>query len=198
MLALIPARGGSKGIPRKNLLPIGGQPLIAYSIAQALALVAASRARSCPPTTRRLRRVARECGAEVPFMRPAEFAQDLSTDLDVFRHALAWLRDREGYRCDLVVHLRPTAPVRDVAVIDRAIDLMLSTPTRTRCARSSAAEAVALQDVAIERRVPGAAACRCPACAESHSRSAAGTPRRLLAERLRGHRPALMSSWNTV
>jgi CMP-N,N'-diacetyllegionaminic acid synthase len=73
-------------------------------------------------------RVAREFGAEVPFRRPAEFAGDRSTDLEVFRHALEWLRDEEGYTPDLVVHLRATGPVRRVALIDRAIDTMLAHP----------------------------------------------------------------------
>jgi N-acylneuraminate cytidylyltransferase len=59
-------------------------------------------------------------------MRPSELAQDLSPDVDVFRHALEWLRDHDGYHCDLVVHLRPTAPVRRVALVDRAIETMVA------------------------------------------------------------------------
>lgn len=127
ILALIPARGGSKGIPRKNLLMLAGKPLIAYSIEHAL------RSRSVTRTIvstddPEIARVARDLGAEVPFMRPSELAQDLSPDLDVFRHALAWLRDREGYSCELVVHLRPTGPVRRVELIDQAIETMLNRP----------------------------------------------------------------------
>lgn len=124
ILALIPARGGSKGIPRKNLLRLNGKPLIAYSIEQA-------RASRCITRTivstddAEIAAVARAHGADVPFMRPAALAQDHSTDLDVFRHALETLRDREGYGCDCVVHLRPTGPVRRVARIDEAIDLFL-------------------------------------------------------------------------
>src|SRR5262249_3226106 len=71
---------------------------------------------------------ARAFGANVPFLRPSEFAQDYSPDLDVFRHALEYLRDREGYHCDLVVHLRPTGPVRRVALIDEAIEMMMAQP----------------------------------------------------------------------
>ena len=127
IVALIPARGGSKAIPRKNLLMIAGKPLIAYSIEHALASRHVTRT-IVSTDDAEIADVARDFGAEVPFMRPSEFAQDLSPDVDVFRHALAWLRDREGYLCDLVVHLRPTGPVRRVDVIDRAIEVMLDQP----------------------------------------------------------------------
>ena len=127
ILALIPARGGSKGIPRKNLLEIDGKPLIAYAIEQALASRHVTRTMVSTDDVE-IADVARRYGAEVPFLRPAEYAQDLSPDLDVFRHALGWLRDVEGYACDLVVHLRPSAPARRVELIDQAIDAMLAHP----------------------------------------------------------------------
>jgi len=127
ILALVPARGGSKGIPRKNLLMLAGKPLVAYSIEQALASRYVTRT-IVSTDDAEIAEVARKYGADVPFMRPHEFAHDLSPDLDVFRHALEWLRDREGYRCDLVVHLRPTAPVRRVPLIDDAIEAMLRDP----------------------------------------------------------------------
>jgi len=127
VLALIPARGGSKSIPRKNLLVIGGKPLIAHSIAQARASRYVTRT-IVSTDDEEIAHVAREHGAEVPFMRPAEFAQDASLDFDVFRHALEWLRDQDGYRPELVVHLRPTGPVRRVDRIDTAIQSMLDEP----------------------------------------------------------------------
>ena len=127
ILALIPARGGSKGIPRKNLIPLNGRPLVSYSIEQSLASRYITRT-IVSTDDGEIAAVARRCGADVPFMRPSACAQDLSLDIDVFRHALEWLRDREGYRCDLVVHLRPTAPVRRVPLIDRAIEIMLRHP----------------------------------------------------------------------
>lgn len=127
ILALIPARGGSKSIPRKNLVVVAGKPLIAYSIEQALASRCITRTVMSTDDPE-IADVARSFGAEVPFLRPGELAQDLSTDLDVFRHALEQLRVREGYRCDLVVHLRPTGPVRRVALIDQAIECMLGHP----------------------------------------------------------------------
>ncbi len=127
VMVLIPARGGSKSVPRKNLLQIAGKPLIEYSIRHAL---------GCPSVTRtivstddeEIAEVAEACSAEVPFLRPAEFATDTATDLDVFRHAVQWLAEEQSYVPDLIVHLRPTGPVRDVALIERAIQLMLKHP----------------------------------------------------------------------
>ena len=117
VLALIPARGGSKGIPRKNLMPLAGRPLIAYSIEQATSARHITRV-IVSTDDEEIARVARDHGAEVPFMRPPEFALDLSPDIDVFRHALTWLRDNESYVPELVVHLRPTGPVRRIELID--------------------------------------------------------------------------------
>lgn len=127
ILALIPARGGSKSIPRKNLLMLAGKPLIAYSIEQALASNSITRV-VVSTDDPEIARVARAHGADVPFMRPAELAQDASLDLGVFRHALTVLQASEGYRCEAVVHLRPTGPVRRVARIDEAIALFLAHP----------------------------------------------------------------------
>ena len=127
VLALIPARGGSKGIPRKNVIEMAGKPLIAWSILQA---------RQCERITRvvvstddrEIASVAKHWGAEVPFLRPAEYAQDLSPDIDTFRHALESLARSESYEPEMVVHLRPTGPVRLVAHIDAAVDLLAEHP----------------------------------------------------------------------
>ena len=127
ILALIPARGGSKGIPRKNLLMLEGKPLIAYSIEHALTSRYITRTIVSTDDSE-IAEVASRFGAEVPFMRPAEFAQDLSPDIDVFRHALTWLHDHQAYACELVVHLRPTGPVRRVELIDEAIEMILDHP----------------------------------------------------------------------
>ncbi len=139
VLALVPARGGSKSVPRKNVLPIAGKPLITYSIEQALG---ASRITRTVVSTddREIAEVARAAGAEVPFVRPSEYAEDDSTDFDVLFHALGWLAWNEGYVPDLVVHLRPTEPVRDVARIDRAIEAMLSHPEADSLRSVSVAE----------------------------------------------------------
>ena len=127
ILALIPARGGSKGIPHKNLVVLLGKPLIAFSIEQALGSAYITRT-IVSTDDAEIAQVSRSSGAEVPFMRPVEYAQDLSPDIDVFRHALDWLSREEGYHPELVVHLRPTGPVRQVEVIDRAIGLMRKHP----------------------------------------------------------------------
>ncbi len=126
VLALIPARGGSKSVPRKNLLNVAGKPLIAYSIQHAL---------DCTQVTRtivstdddEIAEVSRSFGAEVPFRRPAEFASDTATDFQVFRHALLFLQE-QGYTPDLIVHLRPTGPVRRIELIEHAIGMMLRHP----------------------------------------------------------------------
>lgn len=127
ILALIPARGGSKGVPRKNILTMLGKPLIAWSIHQAQLSKYISRI-IVSTDDHEIAEVAAEWGAEVPFLRPIEFAQDLSTDLEVFSHALEWLEKEENYIPDLVIHLRPTGPARKVSLIDEAIDNMLNQP----------------------------------------------------------------------
>jgi CMP-N,N'-diacetyllegionaminic acid synthase len=127
ILALIPARGGSKGILRKNLVPLLGKPLIGYTIEQALASRLITRT-IVSTDDDEIAAVSRQFKADVPFMRPAEFAQDRSLDFEVFWHALNWLKEHEAYNCDLVVHLRPTGPVRRLDLIDEAISLMLAHP----------------------------------------------------------------------
>jgi CMP-N,N'-diacetyllegionaminic acid synthase len=120
VLALIPARGGSKGIPRKNLRLLAGKPLVVHSIEQALAAETVRRT-IVSTDDAEIAEVARRAGAEVPFLRPAELAQDTSTDLETFRHTLLWLAEHHGYRPELVVHLRPTNPARLVQRIDEAV-----------------------------------------------------------------------------
>lgn len=127
MLALIPARGGSKSIPRKNVMEVAGKPLLAWSIEQALCSSRITRT-IVSTDDEEIASVATHYGAEVPFLRPSEYAQDLSPDIDVFRHALGFLLESEGYEPELVVHLRPTGPVRRVEDIDAAIDLLAAKP----------------------------------------------------------------------
>lgn len=127
VLAVIPARGGSKGIPRKNIKNFAGHPLIAYSIEAGLS--AANVTRTIVSTDdEEIAEVARRYGAEVPFLRPAEFAQDRSLDLPVFQHALDWLEAQEGYRPEGVVQLRPTSPVRPPTLVDEAVQILLDHP----------------------------------------------------------------------
>src|SRR3972149_11434895 len=123
ILALTPARGGSKGIPRKNIRLFAGYPLIAWSIAAAK--LASSVTRVIVSTDDpEIAAVARECGAETPFLRPSELAQDATTDLPVFEHALKWMEEVEGYHPDIIVQLRPTSPIRPRTMVDDAIRIL--------------------------------------------------------------------------
>ncbi len=124
VLAIIPARGGSKGIPRKNIRSFAGYPLIAWSIAAAKQSKSVTRV-IVSTDDEEIAAVAREWGAETPFMRPAELAQDNSTDLPLFEHALNWLADNENYKPEVVIQLRPTSPIRPRGLIDAAMKILL-------------------------------------------------------------------------
>lgn len=120
VLALIPARGGSKGLPRKNLRVLAGKPLVVHSIEQARHSQRVTRV-VVSTDDPEIAEVSRQAGAEVPFLRPDELARDDTPDWPVFSHALEWFSAHERYRPALVVHLRPTTPIRRVEVMDRAI-----------------------------------------------------------------------------
>jgi N-acylneuraminate cytidylyltransferase len=127
VLALIPARGGSKSIPHKNIRPFAGFPLIAYSIAAGLAAETVTRVIVSSDDPEILA-VARRFGAETPFQRPEEYSQDQTPDLPVFQHALDWLEQNETYRPEIVIQLRPTSPFRRVEHIDQAVYRLLERP----------------------------------------------------------------------
>src|SRR5512133_2907450 len=124
IFALIPARGGSKGIPRKNIRNFAGYPLIAWSIAAAKQSELVTRVIVSTDDEERAA-VPRECGAEAPFLSPAELAQDKTTDLPVFEHALEWLEKNESYRPAIMIQLRPTSPIRPKGMLDHAIRILL-------------------------------------------------------------------------
>jgi YrbI family 3-deoxy-D-manno-octulosonate 8-phosphate phosphatase len=124
ILALIPARGGSKGIPRKNIRNFAGYPLIAWSIAAAKQASCVTRL-IVSTDDEEIAAVAREYGAETPFLRPPELAQDQTTDLPVFEHALDWLEKNESYRPDIVIQLRPTSPIRPRDCVDRSVKILM-------------------------------------------------------------------------
>jgi YrbI family 3-deoxy-D-manno-octulosonate 8-phosphate phosphatase len=123
ILALIPARGGSKGIPRKNIRLFAGYPLIAWSIAAAKQSFSVRRI-IVSTDDPEIAAVAREYGAEAPFLRPAELAQDNSLDLPLFEHALQWLEENEGYKPDILIQLRPTSPIRPNDCVDNAVKIL--------------------------------------------------------------------------
>jgi N-acylneuraminate cytidylyltransferase len=126
VLAVVPARGGSKGIPRKNLQLLGGKPLVAHAVGVGLAAQLVTRV-LCSTDDEDIAAAARAAGAEVPFLRPEELARDNSEDWPVFVHTLNWLEQAEGYRPDLIVNLRPTSPLRLPSHVDGAIRLLLDT-----------------------------------------------------------------------
>lgn len=125
VLAVIPARGGSKGLKDKNILPLLNHPLIAYSIKAAQESKKINRI-IVSTDSQKIADVALQYKAEVPFLRPDTFAQDLSTDKEVFLHALQWLKEKENYVPDLVVQLRPTSPVRFAHEIDLCIEKLIN------------------------------------------------------------------------
>jgi N-acylneuraminate cytidylyltransferase len=127
VLALIPARGGSKSIPRKNIRKLAGHPLIAYSIAAGLAATTVTRV-IVSTDDEEIAAVSRTYGAEVPFIRPAEYAQDQTPDLPVFQHAINWLDQHENYHPEIIVQLRPTSPFRNVSYIDQAVNQLINQP----------------------------------------------------------------------
>lgn len=125
VLGLIPARGGSKSIPRKNIYPVLGKPLIAYTIEAACASRRLSRT-VVSTDDMEIAAVAKKWGAEVPFLRPQELARDDTSALPVIQHTVRYLEKKEGWRADVVVYLQPTSPLRRHVHIDAAIDLLIS------------------------------------------------------------------------
>ena len=123
--AIIPARGGSKGLPRKNLAILHNVPLIAHSIHHGLESDLINRV-IVSTDDDEIASLALKYGAEVPFMRPSEYAKDHTPDYPVFRHALEWLEENENYFPDVIVQLRPTAPIIPKGFIDKGIELFIN------------------------------------------------------------------------
>jgi len=126
-IAIIPARGGSKSLPHKNIRSFRGMPLLSLAVQQACAAQSIGRV-IVSTDDECYAEIARAAGAEVPFVRPAELAGDLSTDLEVFTHALEWYRFEHGSLPDLVAHVRPTYPNRTATDIDGAVALLFAHP----------------------------------------------------------------------
>jgi CMP-N-acetylneuraminic acid synthetase len=121
VIALICARGGSKGLPGKNIRPLAGRPLIAWSIAQARAVARIGRI-IVSTDSEQIAAVAREAGAEVPFLRPAHLARDDSPEWLAWRHALSYLRESRGAWPDVVIAVPATAPLRACADLEACLD----------------------------------------------------------------------------
>lgn len=120
IIALIPARGGSKSIPKKNIMDLSGFPLIAYSIAAARLSKFISRV-IVSTDSQEIAKVSKFYGAEVPFVRPKRYATDNARDIGLVKHTIKWLKRNEGFCPDYLVFLRPTTPLRDIKVTDKAI-----------------------------------------------------------------------------
>ena len=124
ILCIIPARGGSKGIPMKNLVKINNKPLVAYSIEHSLASKLINRT-IVSTDNEEIAKVSKEFGAEIPTLRSKNLSADHILDLPVFEHMLTYLRKQEKYVPEIVVHLRPTSPYRKSEWIDSAIKLLI-------------------------------------------------------------------------
>lgn len=127
IIAVIPARSGSKSVKDKNIRKMNGKPMLAYSIEHAKQSKYINRV-IVSTDSQHYAAIAKEYGAEVPFLRPEEYATDTALDYDVFLHCLSYLKDREGYEADIVVQLRPTYPIRNVVDIDRMIEMLWEHP----------------------------------------------------------------------
>lgn len=130
VIAIIPARSGSKSLQDKNIAELSGHPLITYSIAVAKCSSLIERV-FVSTDSKHYASIAEKYGAEVPFIRPVEFATDTSTDRDFLVHVMSWLEKHEDYKPEYWVHLRPTTPLRDPVIIDNAIRMIVSDQSAT-------------------------------------------------------------------
>jgi len=120
IIAIIPARGGSKSLKNKNIKKLFGKPLIYYSIDIAKKCKFIDRV-IVSSDSKKIIKIAKKIGAEAPFIRPKAYANDSSTDYGVFKHCLTWLNDNENYKPDLILHLRPTYPIRSLKILNKFI-----------------------------------------------------------------------------
>ena len=123
VLAIIPARGGSKGLPGKNIKELCGNPLIAWSIEAAKACSSIDKVMVSTDDDQ-IANVAKKYGAEVPFTRPPELASDTASTIDVIFHAINWLKEHEDYRPEYILLLQPTSPLRSRKDINGAIQML--------------------------------------------------------------------------
>jgi CMP-N,N'-diacetyllegionaminic acid synthase len=126
VLGVVTARGGSKGIPGKNLKPLAGKPLIAYTIDAAQRSGIFDRL-ILSTEDAEIAQAGRSLGCEVPFTRPADLSRDDTIHLDIMKHAVEWMRDCASYTPDLVMILQPTSPLRSADDIRRAVELIEAT-----------------------------------------------------------------------
>ena len=124
ILCIIPARSGSKGIKDKNIMDFNGKPLLAWSIEQAqksnynMRIIVST-------DSQEYANISSRYGAEVPFLRPDNISDDLSTDFEFINHCIEWLKKNENYTCDIILQLRPTSPIRKIEDINKALKLFI-------------------------------------------------------------------------
>jgi CMP-N,N'-diacetyllegionaminic acid synthase len=124
ILALIPARGGSKGLPRKNIRPLSGKPLIAWTIEQSMKSKYLDRV-IVNTEDKDIAKISKEYGAEVPFIRPKELARDEAKGIDVVLHTIEWFKgNRKEKQYDVLMYLQPTSPLRQFKDIDESIEYL--------------------------------------------------------------------------
>jgi CMP-N-acetylneuraminic acid synthetase len=126
ILAVIPARGGSKGVPHKNIQLVGGKPLIQYAIDATMGVKDALYRTIVSTDDEEIAEIARKCGAEVPFLRPADLASDKSPMVPVLQHAISFVEEQDKIELDWVLLLQPTALFRTTDDLKNAIRLALA------------------------------------------------------------------------
>ena len=126
ILGLTLARGGSKSVPKKNIRPISGVPLIAYTISEALRSNHITRYIVSTDDVE-IQKVAKNYGADAPFLRPAEYSGDTASSVAAMQHAVNWVEQQEGVKYDYIIELMCTNPVKSVVDIDKIIEKLVST-----------------------------------------------------------------------
>lgn len=130
IVTVIPARSGSKSIPKKNIRHLNGKPLLAYSIEYSLKCELIDKT-IVSTDSEEIGQIAKDYGAEVPFIRPSELATDDTPDYPVFRHALDFLENYINDTIDIIILLRPTSPLRPPGLIERGVEMVMENPDFT-------------------------------------------------------------------
>ena len=126
ILCVIPARSGSKGVPNKNIMNFEGLPLIAWSIKHAQNSKYSKQTKIIVSTdSKKYALIAKKFGAEVPFLRPKSISLDHSKDIDFFKHCVNYLKNKQNYESDIILHLRPTTPKRTLEDLNNCLDLFI-------------------------------------------------------------------------
>lgn len=125
IVSLIPARGGSKGIPNKNIKLLNNKPLIEYSINTSLKSKIINETIVSTDSSE-IAFIAKNLGAKVPFIRPSNISQDNSPDIDFVKHYINWVRNNNAKMPDIIIHLRPTYPIRDIDMVNKSIETFIN------------------------------------------------------------------------